>query len=345
MDRPVVGVVFALALVLAGCGALPAGGGGEATPAETLTPAPVPTAASTPTPVPRLAPGLTAAGVVDPDALGRAHDAALGRASFTRHTTATVRYADGSLRNRYRVVTRVEPGGRFSSVFTVGRPGPRQPDAGEMVRTERWSDGVRVLTAATTANGTTTYAEVPRDRRRVVTRLATDTGGDSLARLLDGAETRVAGREVRDGTTLYRVVGTDLDPRGLPSVPRLERPTNASVRALIDGEGVVRERRVRFVATTENGSSVGVAVRVRYADLGATTVERPPWYGAAVENGAERERTTAGSSPAAEDRPTATRSTDDTATRSIDDTATRSADGPEGDGGSDADENGTTGNG
>jgi hypothetical protein len=139
-------------LFLSGCNAF---GGGDNTARQTVTPADVPTDGTTQTPV-VLAPGLTRYGVVDPVALGDAHNAALSNTSYTYMKTVTEQYANGTLRSRWTTKAHVvEPKGRFYFIqYQHFKRVPRTNNTNR--RYEIWSNGIRVLTAMTVGN-TTTY--------------------------------------------------------------------------------------------------------------------------------------------------------------------------------------------
>jgi len=106
---------------------------------------------------------------------------------------------------------------------------------------------------------------------------------DRIEKLFNTIETRVTGRTTSNGTTLYRVVGTNAtNPVALGSAT-LQNPRNVTFRAVVTSQGVIREHRVSYTATTNDGP-VRVDRRVRYTDIGNTTIERPAWYEEAIEN-------------------------------------------------------------
>jgi hypothetical protein len=108
-------------LLLSGCNAF---SGGDNTTRQTVTPAAVPTNGPTQTPTTQLAPGLTQYGVVDPVALGAAHNAALSNTSYSYVKTVSETYANGTLRARRTIKARVvEPKRRFYSILDRGLPG------------------------------------------------------------------------------------------------------------------------------------------------------------------------------------------------------------------------------
>jgi hypothetical protein len=286
MRRSALPVLLALAIVLAGCNGLALGGG--ETPAPTVTPAPVPTDEPTPTPVPQLAPGLTGEGVVDAFALAEAHSSVLDNTSYTRYVNSTVRYVNGTVYNQF--TSRAQYAANDSRFYTM------QNGFGVAVRgsggLSRWSNGERVIVAET-RNNSTSYTV----RRNVngepipPQELSFGTNEEQIASIFSSVETRIAGRMTRNGTTLYRVVATNVTNRGAFGNAMWQSPRNITLRALISSQGFVREYRLNYTATLDN-STVRVHRRVRYTALGNTTVERPPWYDEAIENVSTATQTT-----------------------------------------------------
>jgi len=271
------------AVVLSGCGAF----GGSAPETRTVTPAPVPTTEPTPTPVPRLAPGITTRGVANASALAAAHDAVLRNASFTRRSNLTITYRNGTVRERRRAVTRLGAGherlfsvasGTNVPAFVAGSP---SVSVLGVKRNEVYSNGTRALSAVTYANGTTAYSEVATE---LIHESFTDTDRAYLTRALGRTETRVVGPISRNDTTLYRVVATEAALSAVRPPPTYGSIRNVRFRALVDARGVLRERRVTYTATTANGTTVSVTRSIQYRQIGATTVGRPVWYEAAIEN-------------------------------------------------------------
>ncbi|MFB6171735.1 MAG: hypothetical protein ABEJ23_04325 [Haloarculaceae archaeon] len=263
--------VLVVLVVLAGCQGI-AGRGGE-TP--TLTPVPVPTMSPTDRPPQTLAPGMTDAGVTDPDALAAAHAAALAGTPVTYHATYTERTAGGRLRSRTVTAIRYGRGDRYDYRRTDVEPG--RPDR----HVDRWSTGERVLERQV-VGANTTYrvlrgsdgdplapgVALPVDRSR--------SGG--IERVFRAVDTQVVGRTVENGTTYYRVQSTGM------TTPNPTAVRNASLVARVDATGVVH--RYRLTYTIDRGADAGrvqVTGTVRFTDIGTTTIERPAWTGR-VEN-------------------------------------------------------------
>jgi hypothetical protein len=283
MRRSILAALLVLSLALAGCNSIVSSG--EETPERTVTPAPVPTDRPTPTPVPQLAPGLTGKGVTDAFALAEAHAAVLDNASYTRHITVRIQYANGTI---FRQATgRSQYAANDSRFYTITRFYTLQ-NRSDMNRDgvnslSRWSNGERVIKTRT-RNNTTSY-NIPRngDGEPIPPReLSFGTRKERIALLFSTIETRVTNQMTRNGTTLYRVEATNVT--GQAAFEGVwQNPRNVTFRALISSQGIVREYRLHYMATLNN-STVRVHQHVRYTDIGNTTVERPPWYDEAIKN-------------------------------------------------------------
>ncbi len=278
MRRSILLVLLVLSLVFAGCNGIMLGG--DETPERMFTPAAVPTDEPTPTPVPQLAPGLMGTGVTNPFALAEAHSSVLSNTSYTFYSNSTVRYVNGTVFNQF--ITRVRYGTNDSRFYIVqnGFGVPVRGSSGQSI----WSDGERVLRAQT-RNNSTSYdiptaamgEPIPPQEFSFLT-----SNDERIAALFSSVETRVTDREQRNGTTVYRIVATNVTNRGAFEFV-WHNPRNVSLRALISSQGLVREYRLHYTATLDN-STVRISRQVRYTNIGTTTVERPPWYKQAIEN-------------------------------------------------------------
>ncbi|WP_251331173.1 DUF7537 family lipoprotein [Haloplanus pelagicus] len=216
-------------------------------------------------------PGLSTDGVTDANALVRAHTDALQSQSFTVRSSTTMRPQNGS----YRVVSnrtwRVDPdepirGRVVSSRHTVGDT-PARYAAGP-TRTAAWRNGTTTYQRVR-RNGTASYRRVPLFDSPVKLNAALQR--NTIYRLSTRRNATVEPVD-RDGQRLYRVTAA-LNATAVAS--------NASMTLLVDSNGVVRtietEQTVRYRSGKREISST-----VRIDTLGATTVERPDWYGTAV---------------------------------------------------------------
>lgn len=267
--RPLRAVLLAVLLVTAGCAGLAADPG---TPTVPATPAPVPTDDRTPAGPRTVAPGLTTAGVEDALALTSAHRAILDARSHTRRVVRTEHGPTGGVRGRFTALVRVDPAAnRTYAVRTATGTAIVGPVFRNASRVERYAADGGVAFAVTAPDGTTRYPDfepfgIPDPWR--------------LFLLLSAFETRTAGTTVRNGTTLYRVRSTALtDPQTVAAAVDVDwtaRVTDAELFALVDGEGLVREYRLRY-GVSRRGSVHTVRLRVRHAGINTTTVAPPPW--------------------------------------------------------------------
>ena len=316
MERSTVTIlVFVSLMPVAGCG-MPFSDGNGGTTAPTVTPAPVPTDEPTPTAVPQLAPGLTSEGVTDPFALAEAHASVLDGTAYTVRTNLTVRHANGSIYMRQSTDALLAANRtRYSVVgdFAGARIG------GGQATVATYSNGERVFEARTTANNTSYHVVRVPERESASPRGILPeglVGDEQIYSLFTAVETRVLDETTRNGTTRYRIVGANVSGEAdLGS--RYGDPRNVTARATIDSRGLVREYRLRYEGTV-SGTNVTVVRRVRYTNVGSTTVERPPWYEVAVRNAttttpdATGRRNTAGTPASATTATTATRASTST---------------------------------
>lgn len=319
--------VLAVVLVLAGCSGLTgteSGTGGEVGEDEasggigdgaavSVTPAPVPTVENTTASSRELAPGLSATGVLNPDALLAAHRRVLDADPYTVRAVVRVTNANGTVYSRSAATTRAtERGERY---YYIGKFVPPKRSDETLVRYESWSDGREILTAATrrengtagenvtdrntsadgnvTTDGNTTYRRVPAEYERNAGIYGPPRYGERVRAQVSAVETAVRDRTDTVGPTYYTVSITGVrDPSVLES-DRLSNARNVSGRLLVSPEGFVREHRVTFTATTPTGTVVRVVESIRYSSVGWTIVPRPPWYDAAIAATNETNRTTA----------------------------------------------------
>jgi hypothetical protein len=280
------GVALAVLLALAGCSAVPGGGGGG--PAtESLTPAPIPEQGTS---AERLAPGLTREGVTDPLALANAHGAAL-ETDYGFHSNWTARYRNGSVHAHADQRVLVTPAGFTARVTVAGRPGFLT--TGPRLTATFWSNGTvlaerieredtvgyRYLGAATYNGGAGFYTSLRRPKpwrdhyalfTAVETRVVDEFGGDT-------------------GPRRYTVVGERLrDPAVFGAATDVRRPANVSLRAVVTEGGAVRSLRLSYDGTVRNGRRVHVTRSIDYEDdVGQVT--RPEWFGVAL-NGSRDSR-------------------------------------------------------
>jgi hypothetical protein len=273
-------------LLLSGCNAFSSG---EAAETPQVTPADVPT--EEPRSVRGFAPGLTRQGVVDPIALGRAHEAVLTNTSYTVLSKRTVRYLNGTVRMRGTTTTRVvAPADRYYMIREQYRPAVDDTNH-TSIKTARWSDGTRELVAISRNNNTTYKShELSLVRNSYIYGLQQ---GKRFFNLFSAIDTHIINNTIRNETTLYRLASTKItQPDYIPGVGSVyKNPRNLTFHALIDSHGLVHKYRLAYTATfkkTNRSTPVRIERTVRYTRIGNTTVERPPWYRAANSTTPER---------------------------------------------------------
>ncbi|WP_251342163.1 hypothetical protein [Haloplanus halophilus] len=223
-------------------------------------------------------PGLSEDGVTDTSALIGAHTDALQSQPFTVRSTTTMRPTNGSFRVVSNRTWRVDPGdpirGRVvSSRRVVGDAPPRY--AAGPTSVAAWRNGTTTYRRVQ-RNGTATYRRVPLFDSSV--KLNGALRRNSLYRLSTRRTATVEPVD-RDGRRLYRVTAA-LNDTAVAS--------NASMTLLVDADGVVRTLRTEATVQYRTGKR-DVSTTVRITGVGTTTVERPDWYGDAVDATADEE--------------------------------------------------------
>lgn len=258
-------LALAALVVLAGCGGFASEQGG--TPTATVTPAPVPTTGPTPTSTPqRIAPGVTGDGVA-PFALAGAHDDRLRNVAFRLLHSRTV-VANGSVRHRQVTSGEFRAGYRRYRVV-VENSGP----AGANSRVVYEYDGRQVTRERSSGNASTSWVvmDSPSDGAPPADPVAAlpfdPTFGIRIGRVLSSAGTvRVDPQAPRNlfADKLSLVRASDF-PSGTPE----QGVQNASFRALVDPDGLVRLYQLRY-ETVRNGTHVTVVERLRYTIVDET---------------------------------------------------------------------------
>lgn len=252
--------VLTLLVLLAGCG----GSAGSSGPVDpSVTPAPVPETPATPPTTPDFvsAPGIGQTGIVDAGRLVSFHAAVLGRESFTVYINSTRRLPNGSIRSRYtRRIQFAEDKARFYYVLEQ----MDRTDTGIRLRTiERWSGGKRVVQSSI-ENGVRT-TRIIRDQEPGRSFPENASNRVDLYRIFTVMDTSLEEVFERDGQTEYHVIG------GPQAVPPLD---NVTIRAVVDGRGVIREYRVAYAVGPD---PIRVNVHARYDRIGSTEVTTPDW--------------------------------------------------------------------
>lgn len=266
-------------LVLAGCGGL---GGGTPTPAPT---APAETTAGADAFV---APGVTREGIADPDALARAHGAAVEGRSYVLASERVARYPNGTLRSRLTV--RVALGADHGYRATASTAGPEAPTfLGDPPATGTfWSNGTTYARRFTHGERTVYNEFEPRQNGagtwsywvRTVPFGGRQSDPVSFYRAVFwSARSWSVERRPANGTAAYRLVATGTTESGFdPDVTRLR---TARLVADVAPSGLVRTLSLRYAGESA-GAPVRVRWTVRYRGVGSTAVARPPWLGRAL---------------------------------------------------------------
>jgi hypothetical protein len=213
--------------------------------------------------------GITADGV-DASALAANHDAILGSTSYTVVVSEVIRTNGTVLRNATRN-RRVAPGAdRY--VFRRVQRTNGFPTSSLAPALTYWYDGTTVAQRV----GTGTDARVDRFPTDPPGPLRDPTSHRGVARIFGAFELR-PNRTLGDGPVRLTSVRLG-DPQDAPTPSFVGPPRNATLTALVDGRGYVRSYRFAYDADASGISgTVRVVRRVRFRDLGATTVERPAW--------------------------------------------------------------------
>ncbi|WP_436931368.1 hypothetical protein [Halosimplex halobium] len=298
-------VATALLVVLAGCSAL--AGGGEPTPADTVTPAPVPELGSTDTPAPstpreRLGafPAISAGGTVNASGLYAAHVDYLSSHSYTLSWERRTAGGDGVITREYDRRIAVGADGRFLV---------RNEDGGTNL-TLTYGDREGAYRRVVSPNGT---AVSP------VTMPVTGPAGQRYAEavsfeVLMFVETGYDSVDVvtRDGRPYARIV-SDHVPPAIPETYSAYAVHDFRATLWVAPEGYVRAVHYEFVLRNVD-ERIAVEWRYTYDRVGETTVDRPGWVpdaatdrrGTAAPSSTVTPSGTAGPPPTANPSPTPT---------------------------------------
>lgn len=269
-------------VLLAGCSSV--------TPSSEPT---TPTVADVPADPP---PGVSRLGDTDANRLASAHAAALrNESSYTLDRRYTERYANGTTRIELtESVAHDRSSQRFRYVQTLDGE-PRLFPGRSTERYEQWSNGTLMVEAVTVrgadrsthvltgTNGEPVVYDVSSvvdvSRSWEIYALFVESNGTDVSRTSDG----------------YRVEAVGMDPRTAAAVaPRFgvgqRGVTDAggvTLEATIRPDGLVLSYELRYVATVD-GEPVRATHRVDYSGLGTTSVPRPDWAQAAIDDWVDR---------------------------------------------------------
>lgn len=261
-------VVLTILLLLAGCSATQPQRSIQRD-GSTVTPAPVPESTNETVSRHLLAPGIGPTGVIDPIALSEAHEHALTDRAFIRTANRTITTTDGAVVTQQSFVTRV--GSTHRVRHTVLRAeGPQAPYFGEDESTELWTIGDRQYQAID-RNNETSYRELPSWETIQPSLIAPPSGAAFLVGSI--FETNVSARP--SGRALVLTGNQLASPSLLSSATGVQDPHNASLRAVIRRDGLVRSYSIRFSASAHN-RPIEFSITVRYARVGNPAIGPPP---------------------------------------------------------------------
>lgn len=260
-------VTVAVLLLLAGCSATPSAG----TPGPdtaTVTPAPVPeSATSVPTDT-VVAPGVNSEGGVDPIALSRAHERALAGNAYILSANLTVRNATGAILTDRTFLTRASTTHRIKHT-RITASGPDARFYGSDRSTAIWQIGREKYQVIDGPNQTEYRELAPWESIRPS--LVAPPGAAVFlitSAMATDEPTRQAGQPVV-------LTGDRLrSPALLATAAGVGDPTNATLRAVIWPDGLVRSYTLRFGGTADN-RPVRFSLSVRYSRVGHPGIGPP----------------------------------------------------------------------
>ena len=288
--------VVALLLVLSGCNALQGTDGPTASPTQVptprLTPTQPPMGSSTDTKGERTIgtadpgsypPGISPDGISAPFTVASVHGDVLQNESYTMREFSEIRYTNGTVVTSEHITANIGPDDtRYLYRRTVNgtATGLLAGGNGTLVNYANGSVVFRKTVVEGNVIGPRIVLDVngePASPTAVYHGANTNRIGTAFSRLSNVSVTRVNDTAVRIQATELATDSIRLNARPIRNVS-LE-----SFSATVTADGFVRAYRYSFGGTLD-GHPVTVTRRVRYSDVGTTTVEAPPWYDEAVEN-------------------------------------------------------------
>lgn len=231
-----------------------------------VTPAPLPPDESTPSGGPTVAPGVTDAGITNLTALSRAHASVLAETSFTRRSTLSIRYPNGTeLLGANRTLRMGASDDQF--YYRETRTGSWTERSGDPVRITVWSTGDIVQRVTRLRNGTVLYAT---NREAGVTpRQVTGPSGKEVRKVFDGVDLAVIAQDDANGSSVV-VAANDAASTVLPLFPAPHG--SAELRARVSETGLVSQIRVESVSR-RGTQTLRLQWSVRYSAIGETNAE------------------------------------------------------------------------
>lgn len=261
-------IVLAALLLLTGCSAtVPQPS--DRNSGLTVTPAPLPAMSNDTRSVERLAPGIGPTGIDNPVALAEAHERVFADRAYIRRANRTITTANGTVITDQSFITRVDSAHRIRYTLLRAR-GPQADFFGDDRSTEVWSIGTRQYQSIDGENGTS-YRELPSWQSIQPSLIAPA----SSAVFLMGSvfETNVSRH--RSGRAIVLTGHQLASPSLLSSAAGVAHPHNATLRAIVRPDGLVRFYSIQFSASTGN-RPIAFSITVRYAGVGNHAVGPPP---------------------------------------------------------------------
>jgi hypothetical protein len=230
--------------------------------------------------------------------------------SFTVREVRTAIYQNGSLRSHASFTGRIAENlsrihftsteigssyGNLSGVqdyLRVTTIPPRRLPARQPVHREIWTNSTQVLSRTTSGHIAHYYAGSPPysfgHLKGAIAPVREIIGGISV---IDVERTCIADRFTRNGTTLYRIKFSTPTP-GVPENVTVRG--NATGSALIDSRGIIHELRYDYTIRTADGTVFTVTESIYVTNIGSTAVNRPMWYGMAMNQTQSQNQTQIG---------------------------------------------------
>jgi hypothetical protein len=271
MTRTALLTFVVILFVSSGCNALDLG---SQTAKVSVTPAPIPTDTPVSQSTPQHIPCLTNLPIENISSLVSTHNETLWNTSFTVRESFTAVSRNGSLRTHSVLITRVAE--EYSRIHIIQMETDSRGSYSQ-TRHEIWTNGNQG--ASRTISGHTVQYDAFTPAEGHFSSYALYHTNEPVEKLRNGTGC-VIDQFTRNENTIYLVQFT------IPANtdPNTTHPQNATGRAFIDSQGVVRELRYHYTTKTTDGAVFNVTESYRITNIGSTTADRPVWYWIAIRN-------------------------------------------------------------